>query len=110
MAFGLTGGFPVAAKMGAGSILSGANLSSVLAGSNPLIAGLSALSSVFGGGTKIDSTLAAASGQAKSGEGAFFGKNNIGKSKVLDLGNPIQAALIAVGVVSAIYIYKKHMR
>ena len=110
MALGLTGGFPVAAKVGAGSVLSGANLSSFLAGSNPIMAGLSAVSSIFGGGTKIDKTGAAAGGESRSGEAAFFGKNNIGKSAAFDLGNPVHAAILAAGVVGAIYVYKKYVR
>ena len=109
MALGLTGGLPVASSLGSGNLLSGANLSSLLAGANPVVAGISAITSLFGG-SKVDVSNAGASGQAKSGQAAFFGKNNLGKNKSINLGNPLHAAIIAASVVGAVYIYKKHMR
>ncbi len=76
---------------------------------NPYIAGFQAITSLFGG-QKVNVSKASSGGEARSGEAAFFGKNNIGNSAVFDLGNPIQAAILAAGVVGAIYVYKKYMR
>lgn len=100
---GLAAGTPLGGSSPIGAI-------SALATGNPIMAGISAISSLFGG-SKTNISGAAAGGQAQSGEGVFFGKNNVSLNNAkFDLGEPVQVALIAAGVVGAIYVYKKYLR
>lgn len=109
----MAGGITDLANFAAGTPLGGSSpvgAVAALATGNPVMAGLSIFSSLFGG-TKTKISGAAAGGQAESGAAAFFGKNNVSLNNTkFDLGEPVQVALIAAGVVGAIYIYKKYLR
>lgn len=88
------------------SVLSGAGLSSFVGLSNPLSAGLSVLSALggLGGGTKIS----AARAESQSGLGVFAPKNRVYDNKpIVDFGEPLQVAAVAVVAVIAIYLFKK---
>lgn len=84
-----------------------AGIGAALGVSNPWMAGVQALTSLFGGNdVKISKT--GAGGFSSSGNANFFGENVIKtKRKFPDLQNPVHVALIAAGVVGAIYLFKK---
>ena len=105
MAFGLFSA-PIASRVGGGSVLSGSGISAALgltSLSDPLSAGLSVLSAL-GGGTKISGAKA----ETQSGVGIFSPNNKTYKNKpMINFGEPLQVAAIAVVAIIGIYIYKR---
>lgn len=95
-----------------GGVSSGGGLSSLIAmgSANPYMAGLQALSSIFGG-TKVNVSAAGANGQAQSGLAGFGNDDVIAMGKpLIDFSDYKSVAVAAVVLVGAIYAYKKIKR